>query len=252
MDPAAGPGQSRDEMIERLRWTADLTRRSDPRSAIVRDPLRLTSAVGAILLIVGSALPWATGLVGRLAVSHSALDGAADGAILMVLGIVQLVLTRDRSMATATTTAVRYAPLGLGLVCLGIWGLGVQAALIDIGHWIDDDGSGALAIGAWIAGLGGAVLVAVAGTATSLLPRPNAETVRLGRPGREAIEPVAAAIGAVAGIVVGMLGVINIVPNPAFAGFGLMVAAAVGGLVGGFGGSYLGRLLARVRQGDAR
>jgi hypothetical protein len=224
-----------------FRWTPDLEEARD--RPLWRDPLRLALAAGAVLLVLAGTLPWAQGLIGLLAVSHSALEGAADGAILVGLAVVLLVLARDRSAADATTPSFRYMPMAVGFACLAVWALGVQESLLDIRHWVDDDGSGALSAGAWVAGIGAAI-VALAGTTMSLRPRPGTTAVHLTRPGREVVPGLAAAIGGVAGIILVVVAWLALVDDPALTGLGLMVGGATGGIVGGAAGGAIGRRLA--------
>ena len=61
----------------------------------------------------------------------------------------------------------RWAPLLLGVGCVGLWLVGWQQSLITIESWERDYGHGSVATGYWVTGIGAAIL-AVTGTYATL------------------------------------------------------------------------------------
>src|SRR4029453_18820999 len=72
----------------------------------------------------------------------------------------------SRDFLRAVDGARRWAPLLLGLGCVGIWLLGFQAAQMAIASWERDTGHGTMVIGYWIAGLGVGIVAIVGAYAT--------------------------------------------------------------------------------------
>src|SRR4029453_8821351 len=72
----------------------------------------------------------------------------------------------SRDFLRAVDGARRWAPLLLGLGCVGIWLLGFQAAQMAIASWGRDPGAGTMVIGYWIAGLGVGIVAIVGAYAT--------------------------------------------------------------------------------------
>ena len=140
-------------VTDRLRWDPSLTTARSGRP-IYRDPLRLALAVGAAIMFVGALLPWAEGRIGFLPKRFGGLDGAADGLILATLGFVLIVIARSQDFLEAPDGGRRWTPMLIGVVCVGIWLLGRQQAEQAIAAWEDDDGSGTLVMGYWVAGIG--------------------------------------------------------------------------------------------------
>ena len=99
--------------------------------------------------------------------SFGGFDGAADGLILAAFAIAGVLMARSSDFLDAVDGVRRWAPLLLGLACVGIWLLGWQSAQFRIQGWEDDDGSGSMTIGYWIAGVGVAI-VAIVGAYASL------------------------------------------------------------------------------------
>jgi hypothetical protein len=239
--PATDP--RRNEVAERLRWDDGLTRARSGRD-LLHSPLRLSLAIGALIMFVGALMPWAEGLIGYLPVRFGGFDGAADGLILAAFAIVALLFARSRDFLDAPDGARRWAPLLLGLACVGIWVLGFQAAQITIQHWQDDDGHGSIAIGYWVAGLG-VWIVAIVGAYATLRyheGQTTDPTALLRLPRRSDLTPIATAIGAVVGLVGGALLAVSIVP-PAAASAPMLFMGTIGLVVGGYAGRAVGRFV---------
>src|SRR6266567_8196373 len=104
---------------QRTDW--DEIANADGTPPIGRQPARLASIVGASLLIVAGLFPFAEGRVPRadgtiVRQTLSGFDGAGDGAILLVLGLIASVILLNRGLAESSTTIVRFGPALLGLV----------------------------------------------------------------------------------------------------------------------------------------
>lgn len=227
-------------MTDRLRWDPSLTTVRTGRP-IYRDPLRLTLAVGAAIMIVGAFLPWAEGMIGFLPVRFGGLDGAADGLILATLGFVLLVIARSRDFLDAPDGGRRSVPMLIGLVCFGLWLLGRQTAEMEIAAWEDDDGSGSIAMGYWIAGVG-VVVVAIVGTFTSLRHRDgetSSLTSLLRMPRRTDLASLGAMLGGVAGAIAAGAGALALFP-PQAVGAPLLFFAAIGFVLGAYAGRRVG------------
>lgn len=232
-------------MTDRLRWDESLTGKQRGRG-LLRDPLRLGLVIAAVVTVVGAVMPWAEGRVGFLPVRFGGFDGAADGLILATLGLVLLFVYRNRDFLDAIDGARRWAPMLIGLSCVALWLLGRQSAEIAISHWVEDDGSGSLVVGWWIAGVG-AIAVALLGSIATLRLRPGESrtpTPRPRVPRREQIVSVSAGVGAVLGAIVGGTAALNLFP-PQAVGVALMFFAALGLVFGGFAGQSVGERLRR-------
>ena len=224
-------------MTDRLRWDPDLTTAQTGRP-FYRDPLRLAIAVGAAIMIVGALLPWAEGRVGFLPKQFGGLDGAADGLILATLGFVLLIIARSRDFLEAPDGARRWTPMLIGLVSLGIWLLGRQQAEQAIASWEDDSGSGSIAIGWWVAGLG-VLAVAILGSFVSLRRHEgdtSSPTSLLRRPRRSDLEPIGASLGGIVGAIAAGAGALGLFP-PAIVGAPLIFFAAIGFILGAYAGA---------------
>jgi hypothetical protein len=222
-------------MTDRLRWDPALTARKRGRE-FLRDPIRIGLAVGAAAMAVGGLLPWAEGLIGFLPMRFGGLDGAADGLIMFTLAIVTALIASNEGFLEADDGARRWAPMLIGLACVFLWLLGGQAAQMEISRWQDDDGSGSLQPGYWLAGVG-AVTVAIVGTVASSRRREgDAGSVlpSLRRPRRSDVAQLAVAAGAIAGAIAGgalalalFSGVTVVAPMVFFAAIGSAVGAYV-------------------------
>ncbi|HET9345267.1 MAG TPA: hypothetical protein VFO05_06160 [Candidatus Limnocylindrales bacterium] len=230
---------------ERLRWDDSLTRARSGR-ALLNSPVRLGLAIGAAIMFVGALLPWAEGMVGLLPVRFGGFDGAADGLILAAFAIVALLMVRSPDFLEAVDGPRRWAPLLLGLACVGVWLLGWQSAQFRIEGWEDDDGSGSMTIGYWIAGVGVALLAVVGAYAT--LRHHEGQTsdplalVRM--PRRSDAVTLVGWVGGIGGLVVGALAALAIFPPQSVSAPMLFMAA-----IGLIAGAYLGRSLGRVVAG---
>jgi hypothetical protein len=241
--PEAAPHPAADG----LRWDDNLTksRRSFP---ILRNPLRIAMGIGALIMMVGCFLPWAQGHLGFLAVQFGGFDRASDGVILFVLGVVILVLfVRGADSLNAPEGLRRWAPLIVGLVCVGLWLVALQQSLITIESWRRDYGDGSIAAGWWITGLG-AVIVGITCAYASLRHREGETsdaTSLLRKPRRTDAGPILTWVGGIGGLIVGAVAALEIFPA--------ISASAPMVFLGGFGmilGAYLGRTIGNAIGGQ--
>lgn len=233
-------------MTDRLRWDPSLTTVRSGRP-IYRDPLRLALAVGAAIMFVGALLPWAEGRIGFQPKRFGGLDGAADGLILATLAFVLIVIARSQDFLEAPDGGRRWTPMLIGVVCVGIWLLGRQQAEQAIAAWEDDDGSGTLVMGYWVAGIG-AVIVAVLGSFASLRHHEgetSSPTSLLRMPRRSDLEPLGATFGAIAGAIGAGGAAVAIFP-PSTVGAPLIFFAGIGFVLGAYAGRRLGSGLRRL------
>lgn len=233
-------------MTDRLRWDPSLTTARSGRP-IYRDPLRLALAVGAGIMFVGALLPWAEGRIGFLPMKFGGLDGAADGLILATLAFIVLIIARSHDFLEASDGGRRWAPMLIGLVCVGIWLLGRQQAEQAIAGWEDDDGSGSLVFGYWVAGVG-VVIVAVIGSFASLRHHEGettSPTAVLRMPRLSDLAPLGAAVGAVLGAFGAGAAAVAIFP-PSTVGAPLIFFAGIGFVVGAYAGRRVGSGLRRL------
>jgi hypothetical protein len=228
---------------DRLRWDDDLTKaRSNPE--FLRSPIRLAFAIGAGIMFVGAMLPWAEGMVGLLPVQFGGFDGAADGLILAGFAIVGLLFARSPDFLNAVDGARRWAPLLLGLGCLGIWLLGWQAGQMRIAGWEDDDGHGSMALGYWVAGVG-AIIVAVAGSYATLRYHEGQTSNPLAflrLPRRSDAVTLGAWMGGLAGGWLGVSAALAIFP-PVAASAPMLFMGSIGLIVGAYAGRAVGRIV---------
>jgi len=235
-------------LSDKLRWDDSLTTaRSHP--AFLHSRLRIALAVSAVIMLIGSLMPWAEGMVGLLPKSFGGFDGAADGLILAALSIVALLFARSPDFLDAPEGLRRWAPMLLGLICVGLWLLGFQAAQFQIAGWVDDDGHGSMVIGYWIAGIG-ALSLAVAGSYATLRyheGQTSDPTALIRLPRRSDAPTLLAWVFGIAGLVLGA----SIASNwfdPAGRAAPMFFMAAAGIL----GGAYVGRAVGRLIRGSAR
>jgi hypothetical protein len=232
-------------MTHRLRWDPDLTKvERDP--SILRDPLRAGLAASGLAIVIGCLQPWAEGMVGFQPQSFGGFDGAGDGAILVFLAIILLFMSRDRGFVEAGDGARRYLPMIVGLMCLGDWVIGRQQADLLIAGWLRTGGTGSLAPGFYLAGLG-ALGAAVVGSVASLR-KGEGRTGGLGslirRPRRSDVPTLVASTGLLVGFLLGAGLALSVFPAAVveaplvfLAGFGAVAGAYLGRSIGG----WLGR-----------
>jgi hypothetical protein len=223
-----------------LRWDPELTKVRSGQS-IIRDPLRTALAVSAIVLGIGSLMPWAEGFIGFLAKQFGGFEGANDGLILVVLAAILLVIARDPNFLRAGDGARRWVPMIIGLICLADWVIGRQQAEFAIGRWVDQGGRGALTPGFYVAGLG-ALGVALISSFASLRHHEGetggpASLVRL--PRRSDLRTLGTAIGALVGLALAVALAVSLFPPVAIGGV-IIFFAGFGVVVGGYLGRWIG------------
>jgi hypothetical protein len=230
-------------VADRLRWDDSLTRVRSGR-AFLRSRIRLGLAVGATIMFVGALLPWAEGMVGLLPVRFGGLDGAADGLILAAFAIVALLMARSPDFLEAVDGPRRWAPLLLGLACVGIWLLGWQSAQFRIQGWVDDDGSGAMTIWYWVTGVGAAIVAVVGGYSTLRYhPGQTSNPLALVRMPRRSDAPTLLGwVFGIGGLVVGAWAAGEIF-EPAARSAPMLFMAAGGVIAGAYIGRGVGRLI---------
>ena len=231
---------------DRLRWDEGLTK-TRRGHAILHSPLRLLMAAGAIIMIIGSFLPWAQGFLGLLPVQFGGFDRASDGLILTVLGAVILfIVVRLPDFLDAPDGPKRWAPLVIGLGCVGLWLVGWQQSLITIESWERDYGHGSIAAGFWVTGIGAAIL-AVTGTYASLRYREGQKTdatALLRRPRRTDAGPILAWVLGIAGLLLGVWAALAIFP-PISVAAPMVFMGGIGMILGAYLGRSLGATIAR-------
>jgi hypothetical protein len=233
-----------------LRWSQDLTKSTRRGYSLLHSPLRITMGIGALIMIVGSFLPWAEGHLGFLHVQFGGFDRASDGLILAVMGVVVLlVFVRSTDFLDSPDGARRWAPLIVGLVCVGLWLVGLQQSLITIESWRRDYGDGAIVAGWWVTGIG-ALIVGVTGTFATLRHhdgQPSNRSVIVRKPRRSDAGPILTWLGAIGGMILGAALALEIFPA-------ISVSAPMV-FMGGTGmilGAYLGRSVGNAIGGQRR
>jgi hypothetical protein len=234
-----------------LRWDWEAIAREDPeRRPIYREPARVAILAGALMLILAMFFPFADGRLegtdGTISrVSVSGLEGAGDGAILLLFGLIAAFIVLYRGAAESTVELVRLAPMVLGIAAILILVTAWRETSDQIGRWAAAGGTGQPAAGIWLSAAGSIVL-AIAGTYRWVIRRPDssADPSQATRPSRmELAEGIGAVVGAV---VIGgcFLAVAAAVLPAAFVG--LFVFVAVAGLILGVTvGSRVARRIAR-------
>jgi hypothetical protein len=228
-----------------LRWDPDLTK-AERNPSILHDPLRAGLAASGLAIVIGCFQPWAEGMVGFVPQTFGGFDGAGDGAILLSLAIILLFIARDRGFIVARDGGRRYLPMIVGLVALADWAIGKQQADVLVAGWLRTGGTGSLAPGFYLAGVG-ALGAAVLGSVTSLRKgEGRTEGLRslLRVPRRSDIPTLVTSIGLVGGFLLGAGLALSIVPAAVveaplvfLAGFGAVAGAYLGRLIG----TWLGR-----------
>jgi hypothetical protein len=228
-------------MHEWMRW--EPTRRR-PLSFLVVTPARAVVGAGAVAATIAGAMPWAEGVVpGRTGFEpafFSGLGGAGDGVVLILLAGAIGFLTLHQTAVESRVRLVHAIPWVLlllaGITCAN----GARAAVLEIAAWERRGGSGALALGLWLA-CGGVALMAIGQLA--LLPR----LVRWSSPAddpadlmqvsaRGVAEVVAGTLGMLVGGAIGIQVAVWLTPVPVI---GLIALGAVfGALLGAYAGSW--------------
>jgi hypothetical protein len=213
-------------------------------------PARVVVGVGAAMAVVAGLMPWAEGTApgfrGMQPVFFSGLGGSGDGVVLVLVAAAAGLLTLHRTPATSRIRSLRAAPAVLVVLAAFTWLNGQRAATEEIEAWERRGGTGQIAPGLWLAGLG--ILLAAAGTLW-LLP----EVIRWRRRSDDPSDLMevgprhfAEAVLGVAGVVVGGAAGILVavaITGPVLVG-AIALGAVTGGLLGAYGGSWLARELA--------
>jgi hypothetical protein len=232
-------------MQEWMRWEPTKARRF---SSLLLTPARVTVAIGAAIAMMAGLLPWAEGVApahrGFEPVFFSGLGGAGDGVMLILVAFGAGALTLHRTPATSRVRTVRLMPAVLVFLAAMTWLSGHRAALDEIGAWEVRGGTGQLAPGLWVAGLG--ILMMAAGTLW-LLP----EVIRWQRRSDDPADLVKVGPRLVAEIVAGIVGtflggVAGVALALSLTGPTLVGTIALGAVFGGLAGAYVGSWLVRV------
>jgi hypothetical protein len=228
-----------------LRWDPDLTK-AERHPSILHDPLRAGLAAAGLAIVIGCTQPWAEGTVGYQPQSVGGFEGAGDGAILLFLAIILLFMARDRGFVDARDGARRYLPMIAGLICLGDWVIARQGANFLIEGWLRTGGTGSLAPGFYLAGLG-SLGAAVVGSVASLRKGEG----RTGGPGslirvprRSDVPTLVASLGLVVGFLLGAGLALSVFPATVV-GAPLVFLAGLGAIAGAYVGRSIGRWLGR-------
>lgn len=228
-----------------MRWEPVKARRF---SSLLATPARVVVAVGAAIAIAAGLLPWAEGVAparrGFEPVFFSGLGGAGDGVMLILVAFGAGALTLHRTPATSRIRTMRLMPAVFVILATTTWLNGHRGAVEAIGAWEVRGGSGQIAPGLWLAGLG--ILLMAAGTIW-LLP----EVVRWRRQDDDPAELVTVGPRQVAEVVAGIAGtflggVAGIAAALSITGPTLVGTIALGAVFGGLAGAYAGSWLARV------
>jgi hypothetical protein len=233
-------------MTHPLRWDPELTK-VDRDPSILRDPIRAGLAASGIAILVGCLQPWAEGMVGFQPQTFGGFEGAGDGAILLFLAAILLVIVRDRGFVEAPDGARRYLPMIIGFMCLFDWITARGQADILVAGWLRTGGTGSLAPGFYLAGLG-ALGAAVLGSIASLRNgkgRSGGPRSLLRRPTRSDIPTLATAVGLVVGLGLGAGLALEIVPA-AVVNAPLLFLGSFGAVLGGYVGRSVGDRLQRA------
>ena len=129
-----------------------------------RDRAAVLLVGAAVLLIVGSLLPWLVGRTEYLGVvAWSGVDGQGDGGILIAIGVLLVAYVRLRRTLLDVSPALRRTPLVLGVVAAVVWVIAVRHL---VGLADEGEGGARLEMGVAIAAAG-AVLGLVGGWLTA-------------------------------------------------------------------------------------
>ena len=103
--------------------------------SLLREPARALVAIGSLIAIISSPLPWAarTQIAGD--VSKTGWQGLADGFLIAVVAIVLCVVTFNRSAVASKARIIRRLPAILGVTALLLWLSGVRTMDGAIATW---------------------------------------------------------------------------------------------------------------------
>jgi len=103
--------------------------------SLLREPARALVAVGSIIAIVSSPLPWAARTQIEGDVSKTGWQGLADGFLIAVVAVVLCVITFNRSAVASKMRIIRRLPAILGVTALLLWLSGVRTMDGAIATW---------------------------------------------------------------------------------------------------------------------
>jgi hypothetical protein len=103
--------------------------------SLLRDPPRALVAIGSVVAIVASLLPWAARSQGPGALTRTGWTGFADGFLIAIIAVVLCVLSFNRSAVESKDPLIRRAPLILGPAALVLWANGQRAMGEEITYW---------------------------------------------------------------------------------------------------------------------
>ncbi len=228
-----------------MRWEPTRGRRFD---SLLLTPTRIVVGIGAAAAMLAGLMPWAEGTAPGYAgverVFFSGLAGAGDGLMLILVSLGAGALTLRRSAATSRIRTVRLLPALLVLMAAATWLNGQRAALLEMGAWERRGGSGDIAPGLWLAGVG--ILLMAAGTIWLLPP-----VLRWRHRGEDPADLVTVTRRQVAAVVAGIAG--TFLGGMAGVGLALQLTGptvvgtiALGAIFGGVLGAYAGTWCAHV------
>jgi hypothetical protein len=103
--------------------------------SLLREPARALVAVGSIIAIVSSPLPWAARTQIEGDVSKTGWQGLADGFLIAVVAVVLCVITFNRSAVGSKMRIIRRLPAILGVTAGLLWLSGVRTMDGAIATW---------------------------------------------------------------------------------------------------------------------
>jgi hypothetical protein len=231
-------------------WMAWQPTRGKRFSSLLLTPARVAVGIGAAMAVVAGFMPWAEGMApafrGFEPVFFSGLGGAGDGLVLVIVSAATAALTLHRTPATSRIRSVRLAPAILVLLAGMTWVTGYRAAHEEIEAWGRRGGTGQIAPGMWLAGVG--ILLMAAGTAW-LLPAVIRWERRRDDPSDLVVvgpRQVGEVLAGVAGTLIGGALGVNValsLTGPTLVG-AIALFAVFGGLLGAYAGAWAVRVVA--------
>ncbi len=106
-----------------------------PEPDLLRDPPRTLIAIGSIVAIGTSLLPWAARSRGPGDLTRTGWTGFADGFLIAIIAVVLCVLTFNRSAVESKDPLIKRVPLILGPAALVLWANGQRAMGEEITFW---------------------------------------------------------------------------------------------------------------------